>query len=73
MGQAHRSKDFGKSIFNELLKHVKQTGCNRIESDIFFSDPALKFYEKVGALNTIEISGYHSYRVHKDVINSIDL
>lgn len=70
VNESHRDKGVGKSLFTELIKHGKQVGCGRIEFNVFDSDPALEFYRKMGALNTTEKAGYHSYRVYNDVINS---
>lgn len=71
VSESHRAKGVGTSLFTELLRHAKQVGCGRIEFNVFDSDPALDFYRKMGALSTTEKSKYHSYRVYKDVINSI--
>lgn len=68
----HRSKGIGKLLFDAVLKHCKETGCNRLELHVSDLNPARKFYEKMGAINASEKEGHVYYRLYRDVINKID-
>lgn len=71
VSESHRSKGIGKQILVELMKHAKETGCNRIDFYAEKSNPARIFYEKMGAIDFTERHGQIYYRICKDVINSI--
>lgn len=68
--KSYRSNGVGKILFNGLLKHAKDVGCNRIEFDVFnWNTGARKFYENLGAINITEEHGFLVYHVHKDEID----
>lgn len=58
----------GKLIFNAVIKHAKEIGCNRIELHVNEHNPARKFYEGFGAINAAEKEGHVYYRLY-DVKN----
>lgn len=68
--ESHRANGVGKLLFENLLKHAKDTECNRIEFVTFKSSSVQNFYLKMGALNVTESDGYIYYRVFRDVINA---
>lgn len=72
VNDTHRSTGVGKLLFNAVVRHAKQTGCNRIELHVCKTNPAQKFYEKMGAINASEKEGHVYYRLYKDVLNKID-
>lgn len=68
--KSYRSKGVGKILFNGLLKHAKDVGCNRIEFDVLNRNTgARKFYENFNAINMTEEHGFSLYRICKDVID----
>ena len=70
VNESYRSKGVGKILFNGLLKHAHEVGCNRIEFDVIgWNTRAGKFYENLGAINFTEQHGYQFYRVHKECID----
>lgn len=70
--ESYRSSGVGKLLFNELIKHAKESGCNRIEFDVKdWNIRAQKFYENLGAENVTEKEGCLTYRVYKDGIDKI--
>lgn len=72
--EAYRSKGIGKLIFNGLLKHAKETGCNRIELHVHDENTAArKFYENLGAIDVSERDGHVYYRLFKDVIDKVNI
>lgn len=68
---SHRSRGVGKLIFNAVIKHAKEIGCNRIELHVNEHNPARKFYEGFGAINAAEKEGHVYYRLY-DVKNKTD-
>lgn len=72
--EPYRSKGVAKLIFQGLLKHAKETGCNRIEIHVSdWNTVARKFYEKMGAINVSERDGHVYYRLFKDVIDKVSV
>ncbi|XP_031621498.1 uncharacterized protein LOC116339636 [Contarinia nasturtii] len=69
VNDSHRATGVGKMLFNAVLRYAKQTGVNRIELHVCKTNPAQKFYEKMGAINAAEKEGHVYYRLYKDVIN----
>lgn len=67
--ESYRSKGVGKILYNGLLKHAKEVGCNRVDFDVLNRNTrAQKFYEDLGAINMTEKYGFFMYRVTKDDI-----
>lgn len=73
MRETHRSKGIGKLIFTELMKHAKQTGCNRIDFNVGKTNPAQTFYKNMGAIDVSERDGHLQYRLFKDVIDQVEM
>ncbi|KAJ6647464.1 Thialysine N-epsilon-acetyltransferase [Pseudolycoriella hygida] len=70
---SYRSKGVSKLIFEGLLKHAKEKGCNRIEIHVSdWNKAARKFYERMGAINVSERDGHVYYRLFKDVIDKMN-
>lgn len=70
---SYRSEGVGKLIFEGLMRHANENGCNRIELHVSdWNDSARKFYEKMGAINITGRDGFTYYRLFKDVLNKID-
>ena len=45
-----RGKGVGKALFNRLLKRAREEGCGRFEWSVLdWNEPAIKFYESLGA------------------------
>lgn len=69
---SHRSKGIGKLLFEAVMRHARQTGCNRIELHVSKTNSARQFYEKMGAINASENEGHVYYRLYRDVLNKIN-
>lgn len=65
----HRLKGTGKLIFEELMKHARETGCHRIEFLVPEWNPAKEFYKKMGAVNYTVRTGYEYYRLNRETID----
>lgn len=71
VAKSHRQMGVGKQIFNNLVRFVKETNCDRLEFHMVEWNPARHFYEKMKATNVTATVGYQYYRLFKDAIDEI--
>jgi GNAT superfamily N-acetyltransferase len=64
-----RAKGYGKSLLLHLSGIAKQRGCGRFEWSVLdWNEPAIKFYESLGAVNMPE---WNLYRVTGDALDNL--
>lgn len=66
---AFRGKGYGKSLLLHLASIAKKRGCGRFEWSVLdWNEPAIKFYESLGAVSMPE---WNLYRVTGDALDKL--
>lgn len=61
---ASRKSGVGKKLFNTVEKFAKDDGCLRLDFQVLNWNPAIGFYERLGAINLTAAEGWQIYRVN---------
>ncbi len=64
-----RGKGYGKALLLHLASRAKQRGCGRFEWSVLdWNEPAIQFYQSLGAVNMKE---WNLYRVTGDALDQL--
>lgn len=67
----YRKLGIGKMLMQEIASHALETGCARIDFQALKWNPAIKFYENLGAVNLTETNDWLYYVFRKEELNTL--
>lgn len=64
----YRNRGIGRRLFTRVCRWATETGCCRVDFHVVTWNPALKFYEAMGATN---MTTHFFYRTAGDALNAL--
>lgn len=68
---SYRKLGVGKMILQEIASYASESGCSRIDFQALKWNPAVNFYEKLGAVNLTESNDWLYYVFRRDDLDKI--
>ncbi len=69
VNESYRGHGFGRAMFDHIVRLAKERGCGRIEWSVLdWNTPAIRFYEKLGA---VPLSDWTTYRLTGEALRKI--
>ncbi|XP_065354478.1 thialysine N-epsilon-acetyltransferase-like [Calliphora vicina] len=68
---AYRGIGAGARIFCEVAAKANEFKCKRLDFHVLASNPATKFYKKLGAIDLTESEEWHYYRLNNEKIEKL--
>lgn len=67
----YRKHGVGRMLIQEVARFASEQGCCRIDFQSLKWNPAIQFYEKLGAVNLTESNGWLYYVYRKDDLHKL--
>lgn len=67
----YRKLGIGKMLLQEIARYALETGCIRIDFQALKWNPAIKFYEKLGAVNLTETKDWQYYVFRREDLDRL--
>lgn len=68
---SYRKLGIGKMLMKQIASYALETGCIRIDFQSLKWNPAIKFYEKLGAVNLTEANDWLYYVFRKEDLDKL--
>lgn len=68
---SYRKLGVGKMLLQEIASHATENGCCRIDFQALNWNPAVKFYERLGAVNLTESKSWLYYVFRREDLDQI--
>lgn len=68
---AHRSHGLGRQLVEHVQQFGRANGCYQLEFQVMRWNPAVAFYERLGAVDMTASRGWHQFRVHGDALRAL--
>lgn len=59
----YRKLGIGQELFEKTVQLARDLECRKLELEVFGWNPAIKFYEKMGAVNCDDKSGRQNFQM----------